>query len=85
MIRMQVKRGRANRRRRLWQETSREPFAKHRVLLSVNAKLELLNDPKNTTREKKLKVEKLENKAREAMGELKKAQQSAPKAIENRG
>ena len=60
-------------------------LAKHSELLSINSKLAALNDPENTTRDKKSKIEKLETSAREAMGELKRAQESARKAIENRG
>lgn len=59
-------------------------LSKHSELLTINSKLAALKDPNNTTRDKKSKVEKLEATAREAVGELKKSQESARKAIENR-
>lgn len=60
-------------------------LAKHSELLSINSKLAALNDPDNTTRDKKSKIEKLETSVREAMGELKRARESATKEIENQG
>ena len=66
-------------------ENLERTLSKHRELLTVNSKLATLKDPNNTTRDKKSKVEKLETAARETMGKLKKAQESARKAIENRG
>ena len=58
-------------------------LSKHSELLTINSKLATLKDPDNTTTDKKSKVEKLEAAAREAVGELKKSQESARKAIEN--
>ena len=58
---------------------------KHQELLCLNAKLSSLKDPKNTSRDKKAQVDSLEERAREAMGELKRAQETTRKAIENRG
>ena len=58
-------------------------LTKHKTLLNVNAELTALNDPQNTARGKKAKIEKLQNAARAAMGELKTAQESLRKAIEN--
>ena len=49
-------------------ENLKRTLSKHRELLTVNSKLAALNDPTNTTRDKKSKVEKLETAAREAMG-----------------
>ena len=59
-------------------------LSKHSELLTINSILAALKDPNNTSRDKKSKVEKLEAAAREAVGELKKSQESARKAIENR-
>lgn len=59
-------------------------LTKHKTLLNVNAELTALNDAQNTTCGKKGKIEKLENAARAAIGELKTAQESLRKAIENR-
>ena len=58
-------------------------LGKHRELLHLNAKLSSLKDPKNTSRDKKAQVDSLEERAREAMGELKRAQETTRKAIEN--
>ena len=59
-------------------------MTKHKSLLDVNAKLTALSDPQNTARGKKAQIEKLEDAARAAKGELKTAQESLRKAIENR-
>ena len=55
----------------------------HKTLLDVNGKLTALNDPENTTRGKKAKIDKLEDAARAAIGDLKLAQESLRKAIQN--
>ena len=66
-------------------ENLERTLAQHNELLRINSKLAALNDPNNTTRDKKSKVENLQRSAREAIGELKRAQESARKAMENRG
>ena len=66
-------------------ENLERTLARHSELLKINSRLAALNDPSNTTRDKKSKVENLQISAREAIGELKKAQESARKALENRG
>ena len=60
-------------------------LGKHRELLRLNAKLSSLKDPKNTSWDNKAQVDSLEERAREAMGELERAQETTRKAIENRG
>ena len=65
-------------------ENIRRTLTNHKTLLDVNAQLTDLNDPNNTTRGKKVKIEKLEDAARAAIGELKTAQESLRKAIQNR-
>lgn len=55
----------------------------HKALLNVNAELTALNDPQNTVQGKKAKIEKLEDAARAAIGDLKMAQESLRKAIQN--
>ena len=55
----------------------------HKTLLDVSGKLTTLNYPGNTTRGKKAKIEKLEDAARAAIGDLKTAQESLRKAIQN--
>ena len=65
-------------------ENIRRTLTNHKTLLDVNALLTALNDPNNTTRGKKVKIKKLEDAARAAIGELKTAQESLRKAIQNR-
>ena len=81
-------------KRKIWGKQKREgtlaenlerTLSKLSELLAINSKLPTLKDPNNTTRVKKNKVEKLETSARGAMGEFKRAQESARKAIENWG
>ena len=60
-------------------ENLERTLSKHRELLTVNSKLAALNDPTNTTRDKKSNVEKLETAAREAMGSKRK-----PKSLPGR-
>ena len=55
----------------------------HKTLLDINGELTALNDPENTTWGKKAKIDKLEDAARAAIGDLKLAQESLGKAIQN--
>ena len=66
-------------------ENLERTLSKHWELHAVNSKLAAVKDPNNTTRDKKSKVKKLKTAVREAMGELKKAQESARNLIKNRG
>ena len=62
----------------------KQTLINHKNVLHVNAELTALNDPKNTARDKKVKIEKLEDAARAAIGELKMDQESMRKANGNR-
>ena len=64
-------------------ENIKRTLTNHKTLLDVNGKLTTLNDPENTTRGKKAKIDKLEDAARAAIGDLKLAQESLRKAIQN--
>ena len=66
-------------------ENLERALAKHNDLLRINSRFAALNDPNNTTRDKKGKLENLQISATEAVGELKRAQESLRKAIENQG
>lgn len=64
-------------------ENIKRTLTNHKALLNVNAELTALNDPQNTVQGKKVKIEKLEDAARAAIGDLKTAQESLRKAIQN--
>ncbi|XP_068738096.1 uncharacterized protein [Montipora capricornis] len=59
-------------------------LSSHRELLRVNERLRRLNDRSNTTSEKKKKVAEEEIAAKTALGELKLAQESLRKALQNK-
>ena len=56
----------------------------HRELLRVNERLRRLNDASNTTSQKKKKITEEEVAAKTALGELKLAQESLRKALQNK-
>ena len=56
----------------------------HRQLLKINQTLRSLKDIANTTTKKKAKIMQAGDAARSAMGELKQAQESLRKALENK-
>ena len=56
----------------------------HRQLLKINQTLQSLKNTANTTTKKKAKISQAEDAARSAMGELKQAQESLRKALENK-
>ncbi|XP_068743106.1 uncharacterized protein [Montipora capricornis] len=59
-------------------------LSSHRELLRVNERLRRLNDRSNTTSEKKKKIAEEEIAAKTALGELKLAQESLRKALQNK-
>ena len=65
-------------------ENVKRTLNSHRQLLKINQTLQSLKDIANTTTKKKAKIMHAEDDARSALGELKQAQESLRKALENK-
>ena len=63
---------------------SNEHWIAHWVLLNINETLRKLSDSENSRRNKKAEISKAEDAAKTALGELKSAQESLRKALQNK-